>query len=209
MSSTNTSQEDKHFMEAKSLSHEAGSKNMEASSSASRHLETIPALLTFLSESSPLPSRSENEKSCRFLFEDLLNIDCHSSDQHSDCPSQLRTHSKDVDSTDRSRVLTQALFDELALQSPRTEPGCRDPGFFNDPCVCNFPRARSLPSIPAQSRPETDFYEPTRIWQSSQPPPPPRRFYKFWWRGLVRAAYDLERAEQIGNVARSISAARE
>ena len=145
-------------------------------------LEIIPDLLSFLSEPSPL--RSDSEKSGNIFLNDL-NAGTSTNEISEPPPEQL-------------------IFNELAIHSPRTET-IQSSEFFNIAIVCDLPRCRSTSSN-ASSQQQANFYEPTRRLPSIAPAPPPKRFFKYWWRGIVRAVYDAKRAEQIATVARSIAA---
>ena len=159
-------------------------------------LEIIPDLLSFLSEPSPL--RSDSEKSGNIFLNDL-NADGTSTNEIS-----VRFFPSEIVLMDQQPPPGQLIFNELAIHSPRTET-LQSSEFFNIAVVCDLPRCRSTSSN-ASSQHQANFYEPTRRLPSSAPAPPPKRFFKYWWRGIVRAVYDAKRAEQIATVARSIAA---
>jgi hypothetical protein len=158
---------------------------------------SIPALIDLLADAAI--EKSESEDARHTMMEDLLNAD--SSD--SECKINCRGQGMDVSCNTNDQGCTQEVFDELALQSPRSTASNQDLGFHSYMCISDFPRASSSGSSTHHASVPSPFpeftFEPIRQIVSNVPPPAPKRFYKFWWRGIIRAAYDASRARQIAN----------
>lgn len=180
---------------------------METPNKSMQSSHAIPALIELLSDT----TGSGSEEDHHFELEDTLNAEHDHNAGRRNMDNAVASHSQIY-------ANAQEAFDELALQSPRSSSSSQDLGLLNDLCFRNFPRASSssnfsssLISLQTQATQpplseSNDVFEPTRPRQSNVPAPPPKRFYKFWWRGIVRAVYDASRAERM---ARARSATQE
>mmetsp|Transcript_3120 Transcript_3120/g.6826 ORF Transcript_3120/g.6826 Transcript_3120/m.6826 type:complete len:185 (-) Transcript_3120:46-600(-) len=163
----------------------------------------IPELIELLSDSSP--HSPDTQKLESMSLEDILNFDSDAAEDTSDSDfisghDSMSYTDEPCSPTSRARAVIQDPFDELAL-SPRNE-SCSDFS-FPDLLLRNFPRARSSDYITTRIRPSSgeSIYEPTRPWTRAVPAPPPRRFYKFWWRGIIRGAYEAARVARLAGAA--------